>query len=71
MNKQSGSEPSVSLKRVLGFPSLFAVAIGAVASQSSFVSLLNGAGMGGGGFFLPLLIAFALALCYCFTFLEL
>ena len=71
MNKQPGGEPSVSLKRVLGFPSLFAVAIGAVASQSSFVSLLNGTGAGGGGFFLCLVIAFVLALCYCFTFLEL
>jgi amino acid transporter len=71
MKKHSSRESSGSLKRVLGFPSLFAVAIGAVASQSSFVSLLNGTGAGAGGFFLCLMIAFILALCYCFSFLEL
>jgi amino acid transporter len=60
-----------SLKKALGFPSLFAVAIGAVTAQSSFVSLLNGTGQGGSAFLLALLLAFALTLCYCFTFLEL
>jgi amino acid transporter len=45
--------------------------MGSVTSQSSFVSLLNGAGYGGGSFFFALIIAFILAICYTFTFLEL
>lgn len=71
MINKTNSQSSGSLKRVLGFPSLFAVAIGSVAAQSSFVSLLNGTGAGGGAFFIALLIAFILTLCYSFSFLEL
>ena len=71
MSNKTNSPSSGSLKRVLGFPSLFAVAIGSVAAQSSFVSLLNGTGSGGGAFFIALLIAFILTLCYSFSFLEL
>jgi amino acid transporter len=69
--KPSPVEPGGSLQRVLGFWSLFAVGIGAVTAQSSFVSLLNGAGSGGGAFFIAIIIAFFLGLCYCFSFLEL
>ena len=68
---QLSSQSTGSLKKVLGFPSLFAVAIGSVAAQSSFVSLLNGTGAGGGAFFIALFIAFILTLCYSFSFLEL
>lgn len=64
-------EPGGSLKRVLGFWSLLAVGIGSVAAQSSFVSLLNGAGSGGGSFFIAILFAFLITVCYCFSFLEL
>jgi len=71
MINKTNSPSSGSLKRVLGFPSLFAVAIGSVAAQSSFVSLLNGTGSGGGAFFIALFIAFILTLCYSFSFLEL
>ena len=71
MNNQTNHLSSASLKRVLGFPSLFAVAIGSVAAQSSFVSLLNGAGSGGGAFFIALFIAFILIICCSFSFLEL
>jgi len=71
MKIQTNDKSSASLKRVLGFPSLFAIAIGSVAAQSSFVSLLNGTGSGGGAFFIALCIAFILTLCYSFSFLEL
>jgi len=60
-----------SLKRVLGFPSLFVVAIGVVAAQSCFVSTLQGAGLGGGTFFIALLIGFILTICYIVTYSEL
>lgn len=59
------------LKKALGFYSLFAIAIGAVTSQSSFVSLLNGTGLGGTAFLVALFLSFLLAVCYCFSFLEL
>ena len=42
-----------------------------MTAQSSFVSLLNGTGLGGSAFLLALVFAFILTLCYCFTFLEL
>jgi amino acid transporter len=58
------------LKRTLGVASLFAVAVGSVSSQSSYVTLLNGAGHGT-VFFIALFLAFLIALCYSFSFLEL
>ena len=71
MINKTNTSSSGSLKRVLGFPSLFAVAIGSVAAQSSFVSLLNGTGSGGGAFFIALFMAFILIICCSFSFLEL
>ncbi len=71
MINKTNTSSSGSLKRVLGFPSLFAVAIGSVAAQSSFVSLLNGTGSGGGAFFIALFMAFILTVCCSFSFLEL
>ena len=59
------------LKRTLGLPSLFAAAVGVVVAQVVFVSILQGVGIGGAGFFVALLIAFILTLCYVFTFSEL
>jgi amino acid transporter len=59
------------LKRTLGLPSLFAVAIGVVVAQVCFVSVLQGVAIGGASFFIALLIAFFLTLCYVFTFSEL
>ena len=64
-SKQSG------LKKVLGFPSLFAAAIGLVVAQSCFVSILQGVGNGGATFFIALIIAFLLTLCYSATWAEL
>lgn len=71
IKKRSPVEAGGSLQKVFGFWSLFAVGIGCVTAQSSFVSLLNGAGSGGGAFFIAIIIAFFLGLCYCFSFLEL
>ena len=63
--------PKSQLKRTLGLPSLFAVAVGAVVAQIVFVSILQGVGIGGASFFIALLIAFVLTLCYVFTYSEL
>jgi amino acid transporter len=62
---------TTELKRVLGLPSVFAIAIGVVVSQVVFVSILRGVGIGGANFFIALIIAFILTLCYVFTFSEL
>ncbi len=59
------------LKRVLGFRSLLAVAVGLVVSQGVMVMILQGVGIGGLGFFMPLTIAFFLAIFYAFSFSEL
>ncbi len=60
-----------ALKKVLGFPSLFAAGIGLVVAQSCFVSILQGVGNGGASFLIALVIAFILTLCYGATFAEL
>ena len=65
------TEPTTNLKRVLGFPALFVIAIGVVTAQSCFVSTLQGAGIGGAHFFIALLIGFILTLCYVATYSEL
>ena len=44
--------PASQLKRILGLPSLFGVAVGVVVAQVVFVSILQGVGIGGAGFFL-------------------
>ncbi|MEP7110049.1 MAG: hypothetical protein ABI760_18790 [Ferruginibacter sp.] len=59
------------LKKVLGLQSLFIISIGLVVSQASVVSVLQGAGLGGGTFFIAILIAFILTLCYISTYSEL
>jgi hypothetical protein len=41
-------EVTRGLKKVLGFGSLFIITIGLVVSQASVVSILQGAGFGGG-----------------------
>ncbi|HLX92696.1 MAG TPA: APC family permease [Puia sp.] len=60
-----------SLKKVLGFSSLFAATLGGVASQTSFVTILNGAGNGGALFFVAIFLAFIVTLCNVFSYLEL
>ena len=59
------------LKKVLGFSSLFIITIGLVVSQASVVSILQGAGLGGGSFFIAIFIAFILTICYIATYSEL
>ena len=59
------------LRKVLGFTSLFIITIGLVVSQTSVVSILQGAGLGGGTFFVAILIAFIITLCYISTYSEL
>ena len=59
------------LKRVLGFRSLLAISIGVVVSQGVMVMILQGVGIAGLGFFIPLTIAFFLAIFYAFSFSEL
>ncbi len=71
MNAASITGKAPSLKKVLGFTSLFVVAVGNVTTQSSFVSILNGVGEGGATFFIAIFLAAVLTLCYVFTFLEL
>ncbi|NNV54122.1 APC family permease [Limnovirga soli] len=69
MNEKAGA--TKGLKKALGFPSLFIITIGIVVSQTSVVSILQGAGMGGGAFFIAIFIAFLIALCYISTYSEL
>ncbi|MBK6840044.1 MAG: hypothetical protein IPG90_18640 [Bacteroidetes bacterium] len=66
-------KPAVTkgLRKVLGFTSLFIITIGLVVSQTSVVSILQGAGLGGGTFFIAIFIAFILTLCYISTYAEL
>ncbi|MES2795553.1 MAG: APC family permease [Bacteroidota bacterium] len=59
------------LKKVLGLGSLFIITIGLVVSQASVVSILQGAGYGGGSFFIAIFIAFILTICYIATYSEL
>ncbi|HBX56298.1 APC family permease [Pseudomonas sp. UBA2684] len=59
------------LRKVLGLGSLLAVAIGLVVSQGVMVLMLQGAGIAGLGFIVPLGLAYLLALSYAFSFAEL
>ncbi len=68
----SGSSAEKSgFRRILGLGSLLAVAIGLVVSQGVMVLMLQGAGIAGLGFIIPLGIGFLLALTYVFSFSEL
>lgn len=57
--------------RVLGLGALLAVAVGLVVSQGVMVLMLQGAGIAGLGFIIPLAIGYLLALTYVFSFSEL
>ncbi len=59
------------LRRVLGLGPLVAVAVGLVVSQGVMVLMLQGAGLAGLGFIIPLGIAYLLALTYALSFSEL
>ncbi|WNK21046.1 APC family permease [Halomonas piscis] len=55
----------------LGIKSLIAVAVGLVVSQGAMVIMLQGVGIVGAAFIVPLAIAWVLALCYAASFSEL
>lgn len=64
-------DQKTGFKRVLGLGSLLAVAVGLVVSQGVMVLMLQGAGIAGLGFIIPLAIGFVLALTYVYSFSEL
>ena len=57
-------------RKVLGFSALFAASIGVIVAQLGMVSLMQGVGIGGWGFFGALGIAFALALANAMAYAE-
>lgn len=68
---RAAARSSAPFRASLGLPPLLAVAIGLVVSQGVMVLVLQGAGMAGIGFLIPLSMAFLLALCYAVSFSEL
>lgn len=58
-------------RRRLGLSALLAVAVGLVVSQGVMVLMLQGAGIAGMGFIIPLALAWLLALSYACSFSEL
>ncbi|MBL1377688.1 APC family permease [Zobellella iuensis] len=65
------SKANSGFGRVLGLGSLLAVAVGLVVSQGVMVLMLQGAGIAGLGFIIPLAIGYVLALTYVYSFSEL
>ncbi|WP_136476036.1 APC family permease [Pseudomonas sp. DG56-2] len=66
----SALAPPASRKK-LGLSALLAVAIGLVVSQGVMVLMLQGVGIAGAGFIIPLALAWLLALSYACSFSEL
>ena len=60
-----------SFRRTLGFRALLSVAVGLVVSQGVMVIMLQGAGIAGIGFFIPMALGYLLALSYACSFAEL
>jgi amino acid transporter len=60
-----------SFRRSLGLGALLAVAVGLVVSQGVMVLMLQGAGIAGLGFIIPLALGYILALTYICSFSEL
>lgn len=58
-------------KNVLGFPSLFAAAVGLCVASTTLVMLCQGYGLAGYGFIVATGIALLLMVCQAFTFSEL
>ena len=59
------------VRKPLGLGALLSVAIGLVVSQGVMVLMLQGAGIAGPAFLIPLFLAFLMALTYVFSFSEL
>ena len=66
----TGAATGHGLKRTLGFWQLLAVGVGLVVSQGVMVIMLQGAGLGGMGFFVTMGLAYLLALFYVYSFAE-
>lgn len=62
---------SGKLRKTLGLVALLSVSVGLVISQGVMVLMLQGAGIAGPAFLIPLSLAFLLALTYAFSFSEL
>ncbi|MBB2972709.1 APC family permease [Mesorhizobium sp. RMAD-H1] len=71
INDTGPAENTGHLKGSLGFWSQLAVCVGLVVSQGVMVIMLQGAGFGGYGFLMTILLAYVLALTYVFSFSEL
>ncbi|MGB1238262.1 MAG: APC family permease [Pseudomonadales bacterium] len=72
MTSDSSAETSSrGFRRTLGLGALLAVAVGLVVSQGVMVLMLQGAGIAGLGFIIPLAIGYVLALTYISSFSEL
>ena len=67
----AAERPDAKPRTRLGLGALLAVAIGLVVSQGVMVLMLQGAGIAGLGFLIPLTLAFFLALTYVMSFSEL
>ncbi|OLU23341.1 amino acid transporter [Pseudomonas sp. PA15(2017)] len=59
------------MKKALGLTALLSVSVGLVISQGVMVLMLQGAGIAGPAFLIPLSLAFLLALTYALSFSEL
>lgn len=57
-------------RKILGFGALFAASIGVIVSQVTTVSVLQGVGLGGSGFFIAMGLAFLLALTNAMAYTE-
>lgn len=68
---KSNTNSTSTFQRTLGIGSLLAVSIGLVVSQGVMVLMLQGAGIAGLGFIIPLTLAYILALTYIYSFSEL
>lgn len=68
-NKFQVGSPAAS-RKLLGFSTLFAASIGVIVAQLGMVSLMQGVGIGGWGFFVALGVAFVLALANAMAYAE-
>jgi len=71
MNTTYHADGTPAPRRVLGLGPLLAVAVGLVVSQGVMMLMLQGVGVAGLGFLIPLSMAFILAITYALSFSEL
>ena len=72
INQEAGaSSPSAKQEGSLRLPAMVATAVGVVVVQSTMISMLNGAGIGGINFLLAIGFSALLALSYVLSFAEL